>query len=100
MENRPEKLLDQVRDAIRVKHYARNTEQVYAYCLTKLSSVVVLIDSIRWAMPHQFCVRADAGTVALRGLCRGSSSASPVDQCQAPRRLWVAFRNASRAGNP
>ena len=27
MESRPKKLLDQVRDAIRVKHYARNTEQ-------------------------------------------------------------------------
>ena len=28
MESRPKKLLDQVRDAIRVKHYARNTEQL------------------------------------------------------------------------
>jgi hypothetical protein len=37
MENRPKKLLDQVRDAIRVKHYARNTEQAYVYYLTKLS---------------------------------------------------------------
>src|SRR5258707_14952586 len=99
MENRPEKLLDQVRDAIRVKHYARNTEQAYAYCLTKLSSVVVLIDSIRSAMPHRICVRADAGTVAPRGLCRGSSSASPVDQCRVPRRLWVASHSACRAGN-
>ena len=31
MESRPKKLLDQVRDAIRVKHYARNTEQAYVY---------------------------------------------------------------------
>ncbi len=31
MESHPKKLLDQVRDAIRVKHYARNTEQAYVY---------------------------------------------------------------------
>src|SRR5262249_48237087 len=37
MEYRPKKLLDEVRDAIRVKHYARNTEQACVYCLTKLS---------------------------------------------------------------
>lgn|GEM_PF-2751746 len=37
MENRPQKLLEQVRDFIRVKHYVRNTEQAYVYCLTKLS---------------------------------------------------------------
>jgi hypothetical protein len=37
MENRPTKLLDPVRAAIRVKHYACNTEQAYVYCLTKLS---------------------------------------------------------------
>lgn len=35
MENRPKKLLDQVRDAIRVKHYARNTEQSYVYWIKK-----------------------------------------------------------------
>jgi integron integrase len=35
MESRPKKLLDQVRDAIRVKHYARNTEQVYVYWIYK-----------------------------------------------------------------
>jgi hypothetical protein len=29
MESRPKKLLDQVRDTIRVKHCARNTEQAY-----------------------------------------------------------------------
>jgi hypothetical protein len=34
MESRPKKLLDQVRDAIRVQHYARNTEQ--SCCITKL----------------------------------------------------------------
>jgi hypothetical protein len=35
MENRPKKILDQVRDAIRVKHYARNTEQSYGYWIKK-----------------------------------------------------------------
>ena len=35
MESRPKKLLDQVRDAIRVKHYARNTEQAYVYWIKK-----------------------------------------------------------------
>jgi hypothetical protein len=35
MESRPKKLLDQVRDAIRVKHYARNTEQAYVYWIRK-----------------------------------------------------------------
>jgi integron integrase len=35
MESRPKKLLDQVRDAIRVKHYARNTEQTYVYWVKK-----------------------------------------------------------------
>ena len=35
MENRPKKLLDQVRDAIQVKHYARNTEQSYVYWIKK-----------------------------------------------------------------
>lgn len=35
MENRPKKLLDQVRDAIRVRHYARNTEQSYVYWINK-----------------------------------------------------------------
>jgi len=35
MESRPKKLLDQVRDAIRVKHYARNTEQAYIYWIKK-----------------------------------------------------------------
>ena len=37
MENRPKKLRDPVRDAIRVKHYVRNTEQANVYYLTKLS---------------------------------------------------------------
>jgi hypothetical protein len=31
MESRPKKLLDQVRHAIQVKHYVRNTEQAYIY---------------------------------------------------------------------
>jgi len=35
MESRPKKLLDQVREAIRVKHYARNTEQAYVYWIKK-----------------------------------------------------------------
>jgi len=35
MESRPKKRLDQVRDAIRVKHYARNTEQAYVYWIKK-----------------------------------------------------------------
>ncbi len=35
MESRPKKLLDQVRDAIRVKHYARNTEQACVYWIKK-----------------------------------------------------------------
>lgn len=35
MESRPKKLLDQVRGAIRVKHYARNTEQAYVYWIKK-----------------------------------------------------------------
>jgi hypothetical protein len=35
MESRPKKLLDQVRDAIRVKHYARNTEHAYVYWIKK-----------------------------------------------------------------
>jgi integron integrase len=35
MESRPKKLLDQVRDAVRVKHYARNTEQAYVYWIKK-----------------------------------------------------------------
>jgi hypothetical protein len=35
MESRPKKLLDQVRDAIRVKHYALNTEQAYGYWIKK-----------------------------------------------------------------
>ena len=29
MQNRPKKLLDQVRDAIRVRHYSIRTEQAY-----------------------------------------------------------------------
>jgi len=36
MESRPKKLLDQVRDAIRVKHFARNTEQAYVYWIKKI----------------------------------------------------------------
>jgi hypothetical protein len=35
MESRPKKLLDQVRDAIRVKHSARNPEQAYVYWIKK-----------------------------------------------------------------
>lgn len=35
MQSRPKKLLDQVRDAIRVKHYARNTELAYVYWIKK-----------------------------------------------------------------
>ena len=35
MESRPKKLLDQVRDAIRVNYYARNTEQAYVYWIKK-----------------------------------------------------------------
>ena len=31
MQSRPKKLLDQVRNDIRVKNYARNTEQAYVY---------------------------------------------------------------------
>jgi site-specific recombinase XerD len=35
MESRPKKLLDQVRDVIRVKHYARNIELAYVYWIKK-----------------------------------------------------------------
>lgn len=35
MENRPKKLLDQMREAILVKHYARDTEQAYVYWIKK-----------------------------------------------------------------
>lgn len=35
MESRPIKLLDQVRDAIPVKHYARDTEQACVYWIRK-----------------------------------------------------------------
>jgi hypothetical protein len=35
MERRPKKFLDQVRDAIRVKHYARNSEQANVYWIKK-----------------------------------------------------------------
>jgi hypothetical protein len=35
MERRPKKFLDQVRDAIRVKHYARNTKQANVYWIKK-----------------------------------------------------------------
>ena len=31
MTKRPKKLLDQVRDAIRLKHYSLSTEQTYVY---------------------------------------------------------------------
>jgi len=31
----PKKLLDRVSDAIRMKHYARNTEQAYVYWIKK-----------------------------------------------------------------
>ena len=34
MTPRPKKLLDQVRDAIRVKHYAYSTEKTYLYWAT------------------------------------------------------------------
>ncbi|NJK38291.1 MAG: hypothetical protein HC835_04370 [Oscillatoriales cyanobacterium RM2_1_1] len=33
MEQRPKKLLDQVRNAIRLKHYSYRTEQTYIYWL-------------------------------------------------------------------
>lgn len=35
MESRSKKLLDQVRDALRVKHYACNTEKAYVYWIKK-----------------------------------------------------------------
>ncbi len=35
MVSRPQKLLDQVRDAIRVKHYTCNTEQTYVNWIKK-----------------------------------------------------------------
>ncbi len=35
MESHPNKLLDQVRDAILVKHYTRNTELSYSYWIKK-----------------------------------------------------------------
>jgi len=31
MENRPKKLLDQVRDALRIKHYSYTTEKTYVH---------------------------------------------------------------------
>ena len=31
MAQQPQKLLDQVRDAIRLKHYAHSTEKTYVY---------------------------------------------------------------------
>jgi hypothetical protein len=31
LESRPRKLLDQVRDALRVKHYAYSTEKTYVH---------------------------------------------------------------------
>lgn len=35
MENRPKKLLDQVRDAIRLKHYSRRTEESYVHWIKR-----------------------------------------------------------------
>jgi Phage integrase, N-terminal SAM-like domain len=50
MESRPKKLLDQVRDAIRVKHYARNTEQAYVYWIKNLSSSIINAIPKRWVL--------------------------------------------------
>ena len=36
MEKRPKKLLDQVRDAVRLKHYAYSTEQSYVAWIKRL----------------------------------------------------------------
>ena len=35
METRPRKLLDQVRDQIRIKHYSYRTEQTYVYWIRR-----------------------------------------------------------------
>ncbi|MBD2311475.1 phage integrase N-terminal SAM-like domain-containing protein [Desertifilum sp. FACHB-1129] len=35
LEPRPRKLLDQVRDAIRVKHYSYSTEKTYVYWIRR-----------------------------------------------------------------
>jgi hypothetical protein len=48
MESHLKKLLDQVRDAIRVRHYARNTEQACVVLSLELGPV----DSVR-ARPSQ-----------------------------------------------
>ncbi|MFM7529045.1 MAG: phage integrase N-terminal SAM-like domain-containing protein [Nodosilinea sp.] len=36
MEEKPRKLLDQVRDTVRLKHYSYRTEQSYVYWIRRL----------------------------------------------------------------
>jgi hypothetical protein len=58
MESRPKKLLDQVRDAIRVMHYALKTEQAYVYWIKNIYPLPVLTPSqkeVSWrssGFPH------------------------------------------------
>ena len=54
MESRPKKLLDQVRDAIQVKHYARNPEQAYVYWIKKISSSIINAIPKKWAQAQFF----------------------------------------------
>ena len=49
IEKRPKKLLDQVRDAIKLKHYSSRTGESYIYWINVISSFIINAMQIRWA---------------------------------------------------
>ena len=53
-EQRPKKLLDQVRDAIRLKHYSIRTEEAYVNWIRRYISTTNAIPP-RWATPNAAC---------------------------------------------
>jgi hypothetical protein len=53
MEARPRKLLDQVRDAVRLKHYFYRTEQSYVGWIRRYILSFMAKNTLRkWAMPR------------------------------------------------
>ncbi|MGL5083730.1 MAG: phage integrase N-terminal SAM-like domain-containing protein [Microcoleaceae cyanobacterium] len=62
MEQRPKKLLEQVRDVIRLKHYSYRTEQIYVYWVR------------RYILFHQIRHPQEMGSVEIEQLATQRSA--------------------------
>ncbi len=64
MNKQPKKLLDQVRDAIRLKHYSIRSEQAYVDWIEYTYSIFCHMLQCLWHRQNHLCTRAASNSVA------------------------------------